>query len=86
MTKSDFQKAIEAMGIMDLEILSFSEGVNGQTVAVYARMGQLTWIKWDHLGRGFRFDQPAEMEGCISSANVMYLDYNRDPYLDLKFY
>lgn len=85
MTKDDFQKAIEAMGIMDLEILRFSEGVNGQTVAVYACMGQLTWIKWDYLGRGFRFDQPADMEGCVSSDNVMYLSYNRDSYLDLKF-
>lgn len=85
MTKDDFQKAIEAMGIMDLMILRFSEGVNGQTVAVYARMGQLTWIKWDYLGRGFRFDQPADMEGCVSSDNVMYLSYNRDSYLDLKF-
>lgn len=85
MTKDDFKKAIEAMGIMDLEILRFSEGVNGQTVAVYARMGQLTWIKWDYLGRGFRFDQPADMEGCVSSENVMYLSYDRDSYLDLKF-
>lgn len=85
MTKNDFQKAIEALGVMDLEILRFSENVNGLTVAVYARMGQLTWIKWDHMGRGFRFEQPADIEGCISSDNVMYLAYDRDPYLDLKF-
>lgn len=24
-------------------------------------------------------------EGCITSQNVMYLDYKRDVYLDLKF-
>ena len=85
MTKNDFQKAIESLGVMDLEILRFSENVNGLTVAVYARMGQLTWIKWDYMGRGFRFEQPADIEGCISSDTVMYLAYDRDPYLDLKF-
>lgn len=85
MKTKDFEQAIEALGIQELEIIRFSYGVNGQAVAVYARMGQQTWIKWDSTGRGFRFDQPSDMEGCISSANVMYLDYKRDVYLDLKF-
>ena len=85
MKTEDFEKAIEALGVHGLEIIKFSYQLNGGVAAVYARMGGLTWLKWDAAGRGFRFEQPENMEGCISSANVMYLDYRRDPYLDLKF-
>lgn len=85
MKTEDFEKAIEALGIQDLEIIRFSYELNGGVAAVYARQREPTWIKWDATGRGFRFEQPADMEGCISSANVMYLDYQRDVYLDLRF-
>lgn len=85
MKTEDFEKAIEALGIQDLEIIRFSYELNGGVAAVYARQRELTWIKWDATGRGFRFEQPSDMEGCISSANVMYLDYQRDVYLDLRF-
>lgn len=85
MSTKDYEKAIEALGINGLEIVRFSYQVNGGVSAVYARMGKLTWVKWDFIGRGFRFEQPEDIEGCISSQNVMYLDYQRDVYLDLKF-
>jgi len=80
-----FEKAIEALGVQGLEIVRFSYQLNGGVAAVFARMGSLTWLKWDAVGRGFRFEQPSDMEGCISSANVMYLDYRRDVSMDLKF-
>lgn len=85
MKTKDFEQAVEALGIQDLEIIRYSYGVNGMVVAVYAKMGQLTWIKWDSTGRGFRFDHPADMEDCISEDHVMYLDYRRDSYFDLTF-
>ena len=85
MKTEDFEKAIAALGVQGLEIVKFSYQLNGCVAAVYATMGELTWLKWDAAGRGFRFEQPADMEGCISSGNVMYLDYRRDTYLDLKF-
>lgn len=85
MSTKDYEKAIEALGINGLEIVRFSYQVNGGVSAVYARMGELTWVKWDAAGRGFRFEQPKDIEGRISPQNVMYLDYKRDVYLDLKF-
>lgn len=85
MSTKDYEKAIEALGINGLEIVRFSYQLNGGVSAVYARMGELTWVKWDVIGRGFRFEQPKDIEGCITSQNVMYLDYKRDVYLDLKF-
>ncbi len=85
MSTKDFELAIEALGINGLEIVRFSYQLNGGVSAVYARMGELTWVKWDVIGREFRFEQPEDIEGCITSQNVMYLDYKRDVYLDLKF-
>lgn len=85
MTTEKFEKAIEALSIQGLELIRISKQLNGDVAAAYAKMGELTWIKWDHMGRGFRFEQPADIEGCISSDNVMYLAYDRDSYLDLKF-
>ena len=57
----------------------------GTVAAVYARQGELTWLKWDAQGRGFRFDQPSHEECCISSGAVEYLDYRRDKDYDLTF-
>ena len=85
MKKEDFDRAIEALGVQGLEVIKFSYELNGGVAAVYGWMGELTWLKWDGLGRGFSFEQPAAMEGCISSANVNYLDYQRDARFDLKF-
>lgn len=85
MKTKDFEKAIEALGVQDLEILEYSYQLNGGVAAVYAKMGELTWIMWDAMGRGFRFDQPEDMEDCISSSNVRYLDYRRDADFDLRF-
>ena len=85
MTTNDFEKAIEALGVQELEVIRFSYGINGQVVAVYGRMGETVWLKWDDSGRGFRFDQPEDMEGCISTSHVHYLDYRRDQAFDLKF-
>lgn len=85
MKTKDFEKAIEALGVQELEIIKFSYELNGGVAAVYAKMGALTWLKWDGLGRGFSFEQSADMEGCISSSNVDYLDYRRDADFDLRF-
>ena len=85
MSTKDFEKAIDALGVQGLEIVRFSYQINGGISSAYGKTGDLTWLKWDAVGRGFRFDQPRDMEGCISSANVMYLDYRRDVCLDLKF-
>lgn len=85
MKTEDYEKAIEALGVQGLEVQKFSYGVNGQVVAAYARKGVLTFLKWDHLGRGFRFDIDESKEGqhCVSYPE--YLDYRRDAEFDLRF-
>lgn len=85
MSTKDFERAIEGLGIQGLEIIEFAKQLNGGVSEAYARMGGLTWLKWDAIGRGFRFDQPEDMEGCISTASVRYLDYRRDADIDLRF-
>jgi len=85
MKTRDFEKAIEALGVNGLEVTKFSFGVNGQMVAVYACLGELTRLMWDRQGRGFRFDIDEDMEGCISSQHPEYLDYRRDADFDLIF-
>lgn len=85
MKTRDFEKAIEGLGVNGLEVTKYSYGINGQVVAVYARLGELTRLMWDRMGRGFRFDIDEDMEGCISSQHPEYLDYRRDTDFDLKF-
>lgn len=85
MNRKDFKKAIDALGVQGLEVTKFSCGINGQVVAVYGRMGQLTFLKWDVSGRGFRFEIDPNMEGCIDVSHPEYLDYRRDADFDLRF-
>jgi len=85
MKKTDFEKAIEALGVHELEITKISHQLNGGVAAVYARMGVLTFLKWDDTGRGFRFDIDEGMEGCITDQRPEYLDYHRDNGFDLTF-
>ena len=85
MKTRDFERAINALGVQDLSVLKYSYQLNGGVAAVYGRMGELTWLMWDAMGRGFRFDHPRDMEDCISSDNVRYLDYRRDADFDLTF-
>lgn len=85
MKTTDFEKAIAAIGVQGLEVIKFSYGVNGQVAAVYARMGELTFLKWDAAGRGFRFDIDENVEGCAVVSYPEYLDYRRDADFDLRF-
>lgn len=81
----DFEKAIDALGIQGLEILEFKSPNGEQVRECYAKMGELVWIKWDQFGRGFKFEQEADIESCISSDHAAYLDYRRDVDFDLRF-
>lgn len=85
MRTEDFEKAIGALGVHDLCILKFCYQLNGGVAEVYARMGELTFLKWDSHGRGFVSEQPANEECCISSDTARYLDYRRDADFDLTF-
>ena len=90
MKTKDFEKAIEAIGVKGLEILKFSYQLNGGVAAVFARIGEYTFLKWDAYGRGFCFDveQEPDTDGKPAMAEVEhpeYLDYRRDPDFDLKF-
>lgn len=85
MNTKDFEKAIELLGVQRLEILKFSYQLNGGVAAVYARMGELTFLKWDANGRGFCFDLDESMEGCVTDQHPEYLDYRRDADFDLTF-
>ena len=82
---TDFEKAIDALGVQGLDVTKFSFGINGQIAAAYAKMGELTYLKWDANGRGFRFELNPNEEGCLSSSHVEYLDYSRDSGFDLTF-
>jgi len=81
----DFEKAIDALGVQGLEILEFKTPNGSEVRECFAKMGDLVWLKWDASGRGFRFDQESDVEGCISSDHAAYLDYRRDKDFDLKF-
>ena len=85
MNNKDFERAIDALGVQGLEVTKYSYGINGQVVAVYGRMGQLTFLKWDVSGRGFRFEIDPNMEGGINVSLPEYLDYRRDADFDLRF-
>lgn len=85
MNTASFEKAIEALGVRGLEVTKFSYGINGQVVAVYGRMGQLTFLMWDMSGRGFRFEINPNQEGCTEVSHPEYLDYRRDADFDLRF-
>lgn len=90
MKTADFEKAIEALGVQGLEMTKFSYGINGQVAAVYARMGTRTYLKWDHMGRGFFFNVEEDISGTdepfVPEINFPeYLDYRRDADFDLRF-
>ena len=85
MSKKDFEKAIEAVGVQGLEIVEFFMQLNGGVAAVYARMGELTLIRWDAQGRGFSFEINPNLEGCTMVSRPEYLDYRRDADFDLRF-
>lgn len=85
MRTCDFEKAIDALSMQGLEVTKFSYGINGQVVAVYARKGELTYLKWDYAGRGYRFDINPGVEGCTVVSQPEYLDYRRAKEFDLKF-
>ena len=83
MKTTDFEKAIEALGVQGLAVTKFSYGINGQVAAVYARKDELTYLMWDAIGRGFRFDINPDIEGCTKVSCPEYLDYRRDDDFDL---
>lgn len=90
MKTKDFEKAIKALGVQGLEILKFSYQLNGSVAAVFARMGEYTFLKWDAYGRGFCFDVEPEPgsdgePALVEVEHPEYLDYHRDPDFDLKF-
>lgn len=85
MRTADFEKAIEALGVQGLELVKFRYQLNGGVSEVFARMGMLTFLKWDAGGRGFRFDIEQDMEGCVVVDYPEYLDYRRDKDFDLTF-
>lgn len=90
MKARDFEKAIEALGVNGLEISKFSYDINGDVAAVYGKMGELTYLKWDHMGRGFSVSVEGELDGygemiIPEVKNPQYLDYRRDADFDLKF-
>lgn len=85
MKTKDFEKAIEALGVNGLEITKFSYGINGQVVAVYAQMGESTFLMWDRSGRGFSITLNYDLEGVEPPRNPEYLDYDRDADFDLGF-
>lgn len=85
MKTADFERAIDALGVQGLTVTKYSYQLNGGVAAVYGQVGELTFLKWDACGRGFRFDQPRDMECCISTGTVNYLDYRRDADFDLRF-
>ena len=87
MKSRDFEKAIDALGVQELKILEMVQGwrAHGHVTAVYAMIGDLTYLFWDASGRGFRFDLNPKTDGCRGVRNYQYLDYSRDRDFDLTF-
>ena len=85
MSKRDFEQAIEALGVQGLEVLKYGYQLNGGVGAVYARMGELTYVMWDAQGRGFSFEINPNVEGCTVVSRPEYLDYRRDADFDPDF-
>lgn len=87
MKTKDFEKAIDALDVQNLEILEMKlpVGSGGHVGGVYARIGELTYLKWDTHGRGFTFEIDPDVEGCTVVSHPEYLDYRRDADFDLKF-
>ncbi len=82
---ADFERAIDALGVQGLEIMEFRAPDGRSVRECYARMGELTFLKWDEAGRAFSFEQPSDMECCISTHDLPFLDYKRDKDFDLVF-
>lgn len=85
MRTTDFEKAIDALGVSGLEVKRFSYGINGQVAAVYAQMGDSKYLMWDNCGRGFIYDEEPEAEIRAIDRSPEYLDYRRDADFDLSF-
>lgn len=85
MKTKDFEKAIDALGVQEMEIIKFSYQLNGGVAAVYARMGERTYLKWDANGRGYCIDIEGMVEIEAAERYPGYLDYRRDRGFDLKF-
>lgn len=81
----DFERAIDALGVQGLEIMEFKTPEGLSVRECYARMGELTFLKWDEAGRAFSFEQPSDMECSISTHHLPFLDYERDKDFDLVF-
>ena len=85
MKTTDFEKAIEALGVNGLEITKFSYEINGGVAAVYGKMGESTFLMWDRSGRGFTVTLNYELEGVKPPRYPEYMDYRRDAGFDLTF-
>lgn len=85
MKTRDFEKAIEALGVNNLEVTKFSYDINGGVAAVYGRMGESTFLMWDRNGRGFSIALDYDLEGVEPPRYPEYLNYDRDADFDLKF-
>lgn len=85
MKTTDFERAIEALGVQDLKVTKFRYQLNGGVAEVYGRLGHMTLLMWDANGRGFRFDIEQDMEGSVNVSYPEYLDYRRDKDFDLTF-
>lgn len=85
MKTTDFEKAIDALGVQNLEVTKFSYTVNGQVSAVYGQLGESTFVMWDANGRGFTITLNYELEGVRPPRYPEYLDYQRDNGFDLTF-
>ena len=84
MRTTDFEKAIDALGVQGLEVKKFSYG-NSQVAAVYAQMGENKYLMWDASGRGFIYDVDPDAEIRTIEKFPEYLDYRRDAEFDLTF-
>ena len=82
MNTSEFENAVRCSG-MDVELL----GMQLKERKVVRCFGQVTgtptFVKWDDTGRAFVFSQSENVECCVSSYNMEFLPYERDPKFDL---
>ena len=85
MKTTDFEKAIEALGVNNLTVTKFSYSENGKVGAVYGQLGENTFVMWDANGRGFTITLNFELEGVLPPRYPEYLDYRRDNGFDLTF-
>lgn len=85
MKTTDFEKAIEALGVKDLTVTKYSYAARGQVGAVYGQLGESTFVMWDANGRGFTITLNYELEGIRPPRYPELMDYRRDSGFDLTF-